>query len=59
MAQTTARKMTLSQTEAMATIAAMRTSDDLKAALRRQWIANSPGARFSVLGAYRRQNGQR
>jgi hypothetical protein len=58
MTRTTAPR-SLTEAQAMATIDAMRTSDDLKAAMRRQWITNAPGARFSVLGAYLRLNGQR
>lgn len=58
MTQTTAPR-SLTEAEAMATIDAMRTTEDIKDALRRQWITNAPGARFSVFGAYRRQQGTR
>lgn len=53
------RPTNLTEAQAFATIDAMRTSADIKQAMKAQWTANAPGARFSVMGAFLRQNGLR
>lgn len=56
---TTATPTRLTDQQIRDTVAAMNTADVHKAALLKQALAGDPGARFSVYGAYRRQNGTR
>lgn len=56
---TTQRTERLTDEQIKATVAAMNTSDALKAAILKQALSGDASARFAVYGAYLRQNGLR
>lgn len=59
MRMTTATPTRLTDQQIRETVAAMNTTDALKAALLKQALAGDPSARFAVYGLYRRQQGTR